>query len=46
VTDDTGVGDPAGATAEKGQRYVKAVTEKLGGFLVELAKADKGKMYE
>ena len=46
VTDDTGVGDPAGATQEKGQRYVSAVTEKLGGFLVELAKADTGKLYE
>ena len=46
VTDDTGVGDPARATAEKGQRYVSAVTEKLGGFLVELAKADTGKLYE
>ena len=46
VTDDTGVGNPAAATAEKGQRYVKAVSERLGEFLVELARAEKGKMYE
>jgi len=46
VTDDTGVGNPAAATAEKGRKYVEAVSEKVGGFLVELAKADTGKMYE
>jgi len=46
VTDDTGVGNPGAATAEKGQRYVKAVSERLGVFFVELAKAEKGKMYE
>lgn len=46
VTDDTGVGNPAAATAEKGQKYVQAVVEKLGGFLVELAKADTAEMYE
>jgi creatinine amidohydrolase len=46
VTEDTGVGDPAHATAEKGQRYVAAVTGKIADFLVELARADPGKMYE
>jgi len=46
VTDDTGVGNPAAATVEKGRKYVEAVTEKIGGFLVELAGADLGKMYE
>ncbi|MGH7521379.1 MAG: creatininase family protein [Gemmatimonadales bacterium] len=46
VTDDTGVGNPAKATAEKGQRYVAAVTGKIGDFLVELARADPAKMYE
>jgi creatinine amidohydrolase len=46
VTDDTGVGNPAAATAEKGRKYVEAVSGKIGGFLVELAKADTGKMYE
>lgn len=46
VSDDTGVGNPAKATAEKGQRYVDAVTGKIADFLVELARADTAKMYE
>ncbi|PYO12636.1 MAG: amidase [Gemmatimonadetes bacterium] len=46
VTDDTGVGNPAAATAEKGRKYVEAVSEKVGGFLVELARADTEEMYE
>ena len=46
VTDDTGVRNPAAATAEKGRTYVEAVCEKLAGFLVDLAKADPGAMYE
>lgn len=46
VSDDTGVGNPAAATAEKGRKYVAAVSEKIGSFLVELARADLGKMYE
>ncbi|HEY6809317.1 MAG TPA: creatininase family protein [Gemmatimonadales bacterium] len=45
VTDDTGVGNPAGATAAKGARYVKDVTAKIAGFLVELAAADPGDLY-
>jgi creatinine amidohydrolase len=46
VTDDTGVGNPAKATAEKGRRYVEAVTDKLADFLVDLAMADTTKLYE
>ena len=46
VTDDTGSGNPAAATPEKGKRYVAAVTEKVASFLVELAKADTTRMYE
>jgi len=46
VTDDTGVGNPAAATAEKGRKYVAAVSEKIGTFLAELAQADPGKLYE
>ena len=45
VTDDTGVGKPAAATAEKGRKYVEAVTEKVAGFFVDLAKADAGNLY-
>lgn len=46
VTDDTGVGNPAAATAEKGRKYVDAVSRKIGEFLVELARADTARMYE
>ena len=46
VTDDTGVGNPAAATADKGRKYFEAVSEKVAGFLVDLAKADRRKMYE
>ncbi len=45
VTADTGVGNPAEATAEKGARYFQAVTEKIADFLVELAAADPNDMY-
>lgn len=46
VSRDTGVGDPRAATAEKGERYLAAVTAKIGTFLTELAAADFEDMYE
>lgn len=46
VTDDTGTGNPAAATAEKGSRYLEAVSERIGKFLVELARANPNDMYE
>lgn len=46
VTDDTGVGDPAAATAAKGRRYLDAVAAKIGGFLVELAATNAETLYE
>ena len=45
VTDDTGVGNPAAATAEKGARFFAAVTARIGGFLAELAAADPHDLY-
>jgi len=45
VTEDTGVGNPAAATAEKGARYLDAVADRLAGFLVELAAAATGALY-
>jgi len=45
VSDDTGVGNPSSATAEKGARYVAAVVERIADFLVELAAADPGNLY-
>src|SRR5256886_3379801 len=46
VTDDTGVVNPAAATAEKGRKYVEAVSEKIAAFLAELARADTAELYE
>ena len=45
VTDDTGVGNPAAATPEKGARYSAAVTQRLAGFLAELARANLADLY-
>jgi creatinine amidohydrolase len=46
VTADTGVGDPAAATAAKGAAYVEAVSARIGDFLVELAALDPDDLYE
>ena len=46
VTDDTGVGNPAKATAEKGAKYFAAVTVAVGAFLVDLAAADASELFE
>jgi creatinine amidohydrolase len=46
VTDDTGVGNPAAAAEKKGERFLDAVAERIGGFLVELAAVDAGELYE
>ena len=46
ATRDTGVGNPQAAMPEKGKRYFEAVTKKIAGFLVELAKADVRDLYE
>ena len=45
VTADTGVGDPSNATADKGERYFRAVTERVAGFLTELAATDVEGLY-
>ena len=44
VTEDTGIGNPAKATAEKGKRYLEAITDKIADFLVELASAPGRRM--
>ena len=46
VTADTGIGDPRAATAERGARFLDVVSERIGGFLVELAAADVRELYE
>jgi len=45
VTSDTGVGDPARATPEKGAAFLRAVTERIADFLVELDAADPAALY-
>jgi creatinine amidohydrolase len=46
VTVDTGTGNPAAATAEKGSRYAEAVARRVASFLVDLAAADPDDLYE
>lgn len=46
ATHDTGAGNPQAATPEKGRRYFEAVTQKIAGFLMELAKADVRDLYD
>lgn len=46
ATNDTGAGDPSRSTAEKGGRYLKALTEKLAGYFIELAAIDPTELYE
>ncbi len=46
VTADSGVGNPAAATPERGARYYAAMTEKVGTFLAELAATDRDSLYQ
>jgi creatinine amidohydrolase len=46
VTTDTGIGDPSGATAQKGEKCFNEVVKKIGDFMTELSKADINNMYE
>lgn len=45
VTDDTGVGNPAAATPEKGATYFAVVTDRISSFFMELAAADRDDLY-
>jgi creatinine amidohydrolase len=45
VTDDTGIGNPKAATKAKGERFLRDLTEKIAGFLVELDNADINDLY-
>lgn len=46
VTDDTGIGNPKAATAEKGATYVDVVSGKIARLLVHLAAADLDDLYQ
>ncbi len=46
VTEDTGVGNPARSTAEKGRAYLEMVTKEVSEFLVELEGTGLEDLYE
>lgn len=46
VTADTGIGNPAKATAEKGEKFFLFLTEKISSFLVQLTEADLNDLYK
>lgn len=46
VTADTGIGNPKLADAQKGERYFKYITEKIGNILVQLDKLDIENPYQ
>lgn len=46
ATEDTGIGNPKHATKEKGEKYFKAVVEKMANLFLEIAKADLNNLYE
>ncbi len=45
VTEDTGVGNPAASSAEKGKRYLDAVTRRIADYLIALASANLDDLY-
>jgi creatinine amidohydrolase len=46
VSEDTGIGDPKQASTEKGERFFRDVTVKLGKVMIELCNLNKDAMYE
>ena len=46
VSEDTGVGNPKKASAEKGEKYLDDLTAKIGDFFVEMAASDLKDLYE
>lgn len=45
ISRDTGTGNPARATPEKGARFLEAVASRIAGFLVELAAVRTDELY-
>jgi creatinine amidohydrolase len=45
VTADTGIGNPAASSAEKGERYFHDVTKEIAQFLIDLAETDINQLY-
>ncbi|OGJ88056.1 MAG: hypothetical protein A2268_04605 [Candidatus Raymondbacteria bacterium RifOxyA12_full_50_37] len=45
LTENSGHGDPMDSSAEKGKRYMEAITEELGQFIAELSAAKMDKKF-
>jgi creatinine amidohydrolase len=45
ISEDTGVGNPKLATAEKGEKYFKAVTKKVAKLFIEISKAGVNRLF-
>ncbi len=46
VSEDTGVGNPKKATAEKGEKYVEALTITIAEYIIEMAACNLNNLYE
>jgi len=46
VTEDTGVGNPSQATAEKGKRYLEESAKEIAKFFIQLESLDNRDLYE
>jgi creatinine amidohydrolase len=46
VSEDTGVGNPKKASAEKGKKYLEDVTSKIAEFFIEFAECDLENLYQ
>ena len=46
ISEDTGTGNPKLASSEKGEKYFKAVTQKMARLFVDIAQADVNDLYE
>ncbi len=46
VSEDTGIGDPKHASQEKGERFFREVSKKMGQLFVDLCQADLQDLYE
>jgi len=46
ITKDTGIGNPAKASAEKGEKFFKIMTQKIGNYFYEVANTDRAEFYK
>ena len=46
ISNDTGVGNPLLATKEKGEKYFRAITQRMGGLIYDIAMSDVDNLYE